>query len=238
MKYLTVIFITLLFILNLVSAVDIVRKDSCTNIIQTCGNCTFSNVTSILYPNGSIQLSQLVMTKTGTVYNLTFCKTQTTGNYIITGSYNPTGLTSTWTTNFLVNSQGKIYSTTDGLVYLGIIAILISIFLLGLYGSLAIPYENNRSVDGNFISINYKKYIKMFAITMTYLSFVAITYFCWNLSIGILEFQELGRWFYVFYRISFIVMIGFIPVMFVMTLINIFKDNNLREKIQRGLTIK
>ena len=42
------------------------------SLIQLCDDCTYNNITSIIYPNGTIALGEAEMTKDGTQYNYTY----------------------------------------------------------------------------------------------------------------------------------------------------------------------
>jgi len=59
------------------------KQDSCINIIQTCENCSYLNITSITFPNSTIAVSDVSMSSSanGVEYNYSFCSTNILGQY-------------------------------------------------------------------------------------------------------------------------------------------------------------
>ena len=51
------------------------------SLTQTCNNCTYCNLTTIQYPNGSIDITNWEMTKDATFYNYSFNETSQLGTY-------------------------------------------------------------------------------------------------------------------------------------------------------------
>lgn len=82
------------------------KQNECVNLIQTCGNCTYVNITSVLYPNSSQVLGETEMTKSGTRYNYTFCSTSVLGTYIVNGVGDSNGVNTIWNYNFFVTTTG------------------------------------------------------------------------------------------------------------------------------------
>lgn len=109
-----------------------VKQYDCIILKQSCSNCTYNNITSVLYPNKSVALDQVKMTKTGTEYNYTTCDlTEVTGQYIVSGKGDIDGVTTVWTYDYYVTPTG----TTSGsflnnpiLLILGLIGLILVIF--------------------------------------------------------------------------------------------------------------
>jgi hypothetical protein len=96
--------------LTLVSAVTnlgIFKQNECVNLIQTCSACTYVNISSVIYPNSTQALGQEVMTKLGTTYNYTFCKTSLLGKYIVNGYGDDAGVLTVWAYDFNVTTTGQ-----------------------------------------------------------------------------------------------------------------------------------
>lgn len=106
------LFLFIIILINLVSATNTIPELSpikvgqCARLIQSCSNCTFNNISSVLYPNSSIAISGKGMTRNGTEYNLTFCRTATTGDYIVNGFGDVDGLVTTWAYILPVTGSG------------------------------------------------------------------------------------------------------------------------------------
>jgi len=86
-----------------------VKLGSCIELSQTCGNCTYVNISAIIYPNKTSYalFEETTMTKSGTYYNYTFCDIQTIGEYIVSGHGDPEGKLEIWRGNFEVTLTGK-----------------------------------------------------------------------------------------------------------------------------------
>lgn len=84
------------------------KVNDCVNLIQTCGNCTYSNISNVLDPDSSTVLSQSVMTKSGNLYNKTFCSTSKVGTYIVNGYSDVDGQVTIWAYDFDITPTGDI----------------------------------------------------------------------------------------------------------------------------------
>lgn len=121
------LFLLALFVLPLVSAdLGNFQQGNCVNIVETCSNCTYNNITSIAYPNSTFALNDASMSKSGSVYTYSFCNTSSLGTYSITG-LNDLG---TWKDSFKITGNGN--SDPSGIVILGfsIVFILILGYLI------------------------------------------------------------------------------------------------------------
>lgn len=83
------------------------KYGDCIILKQTCSNCTYNNITSILYPNSSLAVVNVAMTKSGTEYNYTFCNTTELGNYIVNGFGDLNGVVTVWAYDFNITTTGK-----------------------------------------------------------------------------------------------------------------------------------
>ncbi len=83
------------------------KQGNCVDLIQTCGDCTGINITSIIYPNSTQSLGITSMSQVGTLYDYSYCDTNTLGTYIVTGSGNPNGTITPFVYNFLITENGQ-----------------------------------------------------------------------------------------------------------------------------------
>ncbi len=126
-----------MFLISLVAAevqtLGTFKRYECVGLIQTCSNCTYNNISNVIYPDSSVALSENVMTKVNTNYNYTFCNTSELGEYIVNGFGNPDGEKTTWNYNLFITETGITdKSILDNpllivLVALGIIFLFIGI---------------------------------------------------------------------------------------------------------------
>lgn len=124
-----------LFLISLASAglIGPFKQGTDVNIIQTCDDCTYNNITSVLYPNGFIALSKVQMDKDGTYYNYTLTGnyTQISGTYIVNGVGDLHGVDTVWAYDFDITPTGTIQSSILNNPVL-IILFLLSLIFLGL----------------------------------------------------------------------------------------------------------
>jgi len=102
----------------------------CVELKQTCNNCTYNNISSVVYPNSTIALGNVVMTKSGTEYNHTFCSTSVMGTYIVNGYGDPNGVKTVWAYDFNITPSG--FLDTLGFYFL-ILILSLGIIVLGFW---------------------------------------------------------------------------------------------------------
>lgn len=89
---------------------------------QLCDDCTFNNITSVIYPNGSVALDSTAMVQDGTEWTTGF-NANVTGTYRANGFGDEGGANTVWAFTFEVTSSGN--TTPDNLP-----AILTGIFII------------------------------------------------------------------------------------------------------------
>lgn len=104
------------------------KLGECVNLIQTCANCTYVNITSILYPNSTKVINEVVMTKEGTYYNYSFCNTTKLGEYKVNGHGDENTIETIWSYSFDITREGD---KNENGVY---IAIWLAGFILLYFG--------------------------------------------------------------------------------------------------------
>ena len=120
MKTYNIILFILVFLLtvNLASAevqtLGTYKIDSCINLKQIC-NCSYVNITTILYPNSTIALSNVEMIKTGTDFVYNFCNTSLLGNYIVNGYGDPDTTFTVFNYDFEITQTGYKQTTSEGI---------------------------------------------------------------------------------------------------------------------------
>ena len=107
------------------------KQGSCVNLLQTCADCTYNNISSVVQPDGIKGLSVLTaMTKAGTEYTQEFCNTTKPGTYSVNGYGDIGGVLTSWNYNFEVTPTGSENNTNffimmilvaTGLVLLGFV---------------------------------------------------------------------------------------------------------------------
>jgi hypothetical protein len=136
MKHISYVFIFILLSLTCISATDIkslpypIKQNNTANLIQGCDGSTYSNITSILYPNTLFALigEYPMNVSSDDNYNFSFTDTQSIGKYIVYGHCDENGVDTNWAYDFEVTPSGFINS-----IYLYVIILFIfgAIIILG-----------------------------------------------------------------------------------------------------------
>lgn len=117
------------------------KQGECMELIQTCGNCTYVNISTVLYPNSSIAVQKVQMTKDNTYYNYTFCKADVVGSYIVNGYGDDSGEVVVFSYDFTITPTGKSMTTSTSITS-GLIVLLmfgVTIFFLFFAGVTEVP---------------------------------------------------------------------------------------------------
>ena len=101
-----------------------IMQGKCGELIQTCSNCSFVTLTSILYPNYTLQNININMTKSGTTFNYTLCKTTTSGDGLYNTLGDPDGSLVVQSVTYHVTSTGDLFDNSQGLMVLGQLGII------------------------------------------------------------------------------------------------------------------
>ena len=238
-KHILSALIITLFLVTIVNAeietLGTFKKNECVELIQTCSNCTFSNLTSVIYPNGTNNGLGLLMTKSGLEYNYTYCNTTNLGNYIVNGYSDVDGVDTVWAYDFDVTYLGKQLDSGQSILYVGFLGLLILIFFLNFYGMGYLPSRNQKDEQGRIMSVNYLKYFRNVLWMTGYFLFIGIVYISSNLAFAFLGEELLAKTLFMIYRVSFglapvamIVWVGFIFA-------SIFHDKEFQRMLNRGM---
>lgn len=161
-----------IFLIGLASAsisnIGTFKQDQCIELIQTCPDCTYNNISRVLYPNSSVALSNVAMTKEDTYYNYTFCNTSIIGTYTVNGFGDLGGTKTSWNYNFEVTETGFILETSESILYIIILIITLILFLGFLFLAIKLPYSNKINDDGSITRITRAKYLKLLSIWFAY----------------------------------------------------------------------
>ena len=105
-------------------------QGKCINLIQTCSNCSYVNISQITYqPTSTTYLaSEISMTKAGTRYNYTFCNTSLYGRYVYDTHGDLNGFSETGSVDFKIGEELDI---TQGFMIVGQLAMIALFMVLG-----------------------------------------------------------------------------------------------------------
>jgi hypothetical protein len=132
------------------------KQGECVNLIQTCDNCTYNNISKILYPNANISLSNIEMTKDDTYYNYSYCLTNDAGTYIVNGFGDLNGVKTVWNYDFQITPSGNSMGTSSAIIYSLILFVMFGVTLMFLF------FGTITETAGVKLFFNVLGYISMF----------------------------------------------------------------------------
>lgn len=137
---------------------------------QVCSNCTYVNLTSIKYPNSTIEIIGQNMNSSGDDFYYDFNKTQSKGFYYYNTCGDKDGIL---VCENLIFEIGTTLGNAEAILYfLLMIIMLISLSTL-IYFSITIKYSNEKSLDQRsgdliFTKVTKTKYLKIACIGFSY----------------------------------------------------------------------
>ena len=203
------------------------------NLVQNCLSSSYSNISRIVYPNGTFSLnSQTSMVKNGDDYNYSFFNASSLGNYIVYGVCDESGIKTNWVYDFSITKNGDMLSTGSSIIYSILSVFIFLFFLIGLSFSILIPYGNKTANDGAIIKVSKLKYVKIAVIMMTYLMFIWVL----NLLIALSDNYSFLTQYYGFISFLFTMLnsiaLPFGLALLILCLFEIVRDANIQKQIE------
>lgn len=242
-KILTTIFLFLL-VLPLINSQNIYKAKDSIDIkipFEVDGEAASSSATcnlSIQYPNSTYLISDGSMTNLENgEFNYTLSTTETN----LLGQYNWVAYCCDGTKcaagydSFELTPSGTELSIAQGIIYVIFLIIAFFIFWICIYGSFKIKWRNDVDETGKVVSVNDFKWLKLFLMVFSYLTFMFIMAMTYNITENFIYLGNVSSYFHYVYLISLSV---FFPIMVLMpwvVLYIVFQDKKVKKLIQRGL---
>jgi len=155
MKNILLVFMLGLVFISLASASPGIHKqDTNITLLQTCDNCTYVNITTIVLGNKTIVDFNELMTKEDTVYDweLHFNYTSSLGTYVINGIGDDDGVETIWTYTIEVTPSGS--ETTTGNAIITFLAVFF-FFILGVLALLGGKKQSKKPIKWTFMLFGF-----------------------------------------------------------------------------------
>ncbi len=213
------------------------KQGDCIPLSQTCGNCTYNNITTVLKTgeNSIVHNISSQMTKTGTFYNYTFCNTSQTGIYNVHGFGDINGIVTSWIYNFEITGTGFEFSQPRAILSLGLIGLLIFLFIITLGGISKLPSKDNYDEEGTLLSINQLKYLRPVLAMVSFFLIIAIVYVGSNIAFAYMGTTLLAEILFAVFKILFGLSLPIVVVWFCYIFYSIFKDREMKKYLERGV---
>lgn len=225
-KALCAIFIGIIF-LNFIIAIetdlDPVERGECQELYQRCDNCSYVNLTKILYPNGTIEIINNTMTQNDIDYNYTFCNTNDIGIYQYTVKGDNNGEVDTATFSFEVTNSGMKFDEGQAIgglaIFIGLLAVAFSFLFVGSKLT-----QNDKTLPIGFFFIVFAIIIVIFSLHMG-----------WVFSVELLQHETISGGVSTIFRIVIWTSSGLTIIFFALMLIAFIKElGNVAKKKKFG----
>jgi len=218
-----------------ISELDPVQSGECIKIYQTCGNCTFSNVTSVLLPNDTEDYLNKAMDKRGVNYNYSYCNTEEKGTYTINGVSDVDGVNTVWAYNVVVKYSGTDLDVGQSIIQIAFTALLIFVLFGTFFMMGFLPSSNARNPQGQIISLSYLKYLRLVLWMFAYSIVIAIFYITSNIAFAYLPDSLIAETFFALFVLS----LALLPVVIILIVVSFFvrfhSDRDIQRMINRGI---
>ena len=224
----------------LISLVAAEKVDTDLSITVQCTNSTYVNLTYAKYISTSVYLipSQVAMTKNGAFYNYTVLSINNTHVGTIEYGYkcDINGQEQSFGNSIYVSLMGEDLTSGQGILYIAMIAGLLVVFIITVYGAIIFPWNNPRNDDDEILSINNLKYLKVVLYVFAYLEMLFIVSILKNLA-GYLLTEGTYSFFNTIYMFMLIALIPFFPTLIFFTVVIWLNDKKTQKALQRGMSV-
>ncbi len=243
----TILICMVLLMLVTVASAETFTQSSSVNFTKTCTNSTGSicnggstcELTLKSPRTGSIILQNVSMTNSGDGnfnYTLSSANLATLGNhdwdmFCCEGTNCGEGHGT-----FLVTKTGVELSQEKAIIYMGMLALLVLMFIATLTAIPFIPSGNLKDEEF-FIGINNLKYFRPVAYAFAWGLSLAILFVSSNISFLYLETELMGSLLFAFFTMQMWMTLPATIIWFLLILRNIFVDREMKQMIDRGVNI-
>jgi hypothetical protein len=188
-------------------------------------------------PNDQTLLSNLVATEDETYYSYNILK----GNFTEVGDYSyiyncgNAVEKETGKIDFEITyTGGKLTSQVTTIYVISLFILLVLLVGLLLF-STTLPSSDTKTEDGEILEISNLKHLRPVIYGISWGIMLAILFVMSNLTIAYLPTLMIGNLFFAFYTITFWISIVGIPLWFAWIFVNIFKDKETKNMLERGI---
>ena len=146
-----------------------------------------------------------------------------------------TGLNSSTSFILRVTPTGQEASTSQSIIYIIVFFASGIILLLCFWGAVALPWKNERDQEGNLVSVNDYKYLKVLLWFMSWMFLIWNLFLMYNISFAYLHFNVASDLFQVLYKTMLNFTLPIFVFFVILTVIKFVEDQKLIKDIERGI---
>jgi len=195
---------------------------------------------TLYYPNGTILISNKSMTWNENYfsYNLSGSQMSTIGIHWGELWYANGNMSGSVIIEYEITPTGSTYTIAQSITYALLMLFSLFIFIFCTYYAFMVQGENARNMENKVIRVNYKKYLKMFLMAMSWGSLLLLVYSAWHISWSFLYATPLSNFFKMLFRIIMVLSYPIFFVGLILFIMNWVKDKKIQDMLQRGLTVR
>ena len=236
-KTLTILFIGI-FIISFASSIECFqtfKQGSEINLIQKCPSCSYVNITSITYPNGTIFLND-EMTKAGINFNFTLPDSSQLGKIIYgtIGDKNGASPPNYEDLCIDITQTGFKINTAKAILYSVMLAFLLFIFGLLMWALFQIP-RDIKDDEGFVINVSKLEYLRPIVKGLAWIVLTSITFIIANIAIAYLSTGLMGSFLFLIYQLMMLSNLVIIPLMIIQMIQRITLSKEMLGLIERGV---
>lgn len=240
MKKILLILVLGIFFLSFVSSATFVFKSGQdVDLKVVCynnGYCTdtaYCNA-SVFYPNNTALLDNIQFQNQNAFHNYTIDKSyfDLNGDYRVAGFCEDNSVFQQIDFYFTINGGGKTLTTSDSILYIGSLFILIFLFILTTRAITQLP--NGKVNDEELFSTNHLKFVKPILYVVAWGLLLCIMYVASNFAFAFLNTELLGNVFLMLYKIMLGLSLPMVFFWLVWLFVRIYKDKEFKRMIERG----
>jgi hypothetical protein len=246
MKHKLIIVIGIVIIITLVLVIPTVysttlgtfKTNQNIELYQICENCTYNNISTILYPNSTVAQANISMNKIDTYYSFSFNNASIQGKYIVNGFGDLDGVKTTWVYDFEITGTGFEFTESRSIFYIALLVLLVFLFVLVLTFIPKLPSGNDTDEWGMLMSINHLKYLRPVLYLVAWGLMLGVLFTSSNIALAYLGTSMFGNLLFALYTIMMWVSIPGIFIAFIFIFVSIFRDAEIKKMIERGVDIQ
>lgn len=233
--------ILLIVVMNISASLDsygTYKQGDNVRLVQVCYDATWINISSIAYPNSTVNVTNTPMISAGSgefYYN--FNDTSSIGRYDVRGISD--GCERNFATYFFVTYTGEDLTVAKSISYVLIFVISFIVFFALLIMGIYLPSGNNRNeMTGYIIAVSNIKYLKLLFLGLAYMMAVFISYFSWMISYAYMDMDFVSEILRIIFTILAVLVLPLFVLFIYLTIANLVRDSQIGESLSRGLRVR
>lgn len=236
---LNIILSCLLFVclISLSSAYAQHTQNTSYTLIVTSNNATECNLSYIQYPDDTITIFDLALTKNGNSFYITI----DSGNYTMQGDLchgivcTDGATIESGTDCQTITPDGVTPSTAQGIAYSFLLVVALVLMIVCFVSAFLIDGKHEWSMGGELLKVNFNNYFKMGLFFLGYLFAIVCSYLAWNVADKFLMIKLGASIFLTIFNILWILLFPIILLIIILGFVKWLGDLELHKLQERGL---